>query len=87
MRFSLQQSKKSFADSIDVFPLTTAKSAWFYHHFAHYVQNQIAGYLRSISCDVDVMDAFCDGCASQYKSRHCLGDLSNSFREFGYRKQ
>ena len=21
-----------------------------------------------------------------YKSRHCLGDLSNSFREFGYRK-
>jgi hypothetical protein len=30
------------------------------------------------------MHAFCDGCASQYKSRHCLGDLSNSFREFGY---
>jgi hypothetical protein len=56
------------------------------HHFTHYVQNQIAEYLRSISCDVDVMHEFCDGCASQYKSRHCLGDLSNSFREFGYRK-
>jgi hypothetical protein len=26
------------------------------HHFTHYVQNQIAEYLRSISCDVDVMD-------------------------------
>ena len=25
------------------------------HHFTHYVQNQIAEYLRSISCDVDVM--------------------------------
>jgi hypothetical protein len=56
------------------------------HHFTHYVQNQIAEYLRSISCDIDVMHAFCDGCASQYKIRHCLGDLSNSFREFGYRK-
>jgi hypothetical protein len=56
------------------------------HHFTHYVQNQIAEYLRSISCDVDVMHELCDGCASQYKSRHCLGDLSNSFREFGYRK-
>ena len=56
------------------------------HHFTHYVQNQIAEYLRSISCDVDIMHEFCDGCASQYKSRHCLGDLSNSFREFGYRK-
>jgi hypothetical protein len=33
-----------------------------------------------------VMHEFCDGCASQYKSRHCLGDLLNSFREFGYRK-
>ena len=32
------------------------------------------------------MHEFCDGCASQYKSRHCLGDLSNSFRGFGYRK-
>jgi hypothetical protein len=32
------------------------------------------------------MHAFCDGYASQYKSRHCLGDLWNSFREFGYRK-
>jgi hypothetical protein len=56
------------------------------HHFTHYVQNQIAEYLRSISCDVDVMHEFCDRCASQYKIRHCLGDLSNSFREFGYRK-
>jgi hypothetical protein len=25
------------------------------HHFTYYVQNQIAEYLRSISCDVDVM--------------------------------
>jgi hypothetical protein len=57
-----------------------------HHHFTHYVQNQIAEYLRSISCDVYVMHEFCNGCASQYKSRHCLGDLSNSFREFGYRK-
>jgi hypothetical protein len=30
------------------------------------------------------MHEFCDGCACQYKSRHCFGDLASSTREFGF---
>jgi hypothetical protein len=40
------------------------------------LNNQIKQYLDSISYDVNVMHEFTDGCLSQYKSRHCLGDLS-----------
>lgn len=32
------------------------------------------------------MHEFCDGCAAQYKSRHCFGDLSDSLSEFCYQK-
>ena len=48
------------------------------------VQRQIAKYLRSISYTTTVMHEFTDGCAQQYKSRHCLGDLSVCARELGY---
>ena len=30
------------------------------------------------------MHKFTDGCASQYKSRHCIGDLSCSLTDFGF---
>lgn len=30
------------------------------------------------------MHEFTDGCASQYKSRHCFGDLSFGKVDFGY---
>ena len=33
------------------------------------------------------MHEFTDGCAGQYKSRHCLGDLSCSFATLGYTVQ
>lgn len=56
------------------------------HHFTHTVQTLIADYLRSINCPVTVMHEFTDGCASQYKSRHCLGDMSHSCRELGYKQ-
>jgi len=30
------------------------------------------------------MHEFTDGCPSQYKSRHCFGDISNTYADFGY---
>jgi hypothetical protein len=45
------------------------------HNFTKCAQQQIKQYLDSISYDVDVMHEFTDGCSSQYKSRHCLGNL------------
>ncbi|XP_062598646.1 uncharacterized protein LOC134260080 [Saccostrea cucullata] len=31
------------------------------------------------------MHEFTDGCAAQYKSRHCFGDISNSCQDFGFK--
>ena len=36
-------------------------------------------------CDVEVMHEWTDGCSAQYKSRHCMGDVSFSNADFGYR--
>lgn len=55
-------------------------------HFTHYCQKLISDYLNSISYEVKTMHEFCDGCAAQYKSRHCFGDLSDSLSEFCYQK-
>jgi hypothetical protein len=55
------------------------------HNFTKCVQQQIKQYLDSISYDVDVMHEFTDGCSSQCKSRHCLGDLSFATTEYGYK--
>jgi hypothetical protein len=32
------------------------------------------------------MHELCDGCACQYKGRHCFGDLASSTREFCYQR-
>ena len=55
-------------------------------HFSHHSQKLISDYLKSICYDVEVMHEFCDGCAAQYKSRHCFGDIAHSVSEFGYSK-
>ena len=52
------------------------------HNFTKCAQQQIKQYLDSISYDVDVMHEFTDGCSSQYKSRHCLGNLSFATTEY-----
>ncbi|VDI41069.1 Hypothetical predicted protein [Mytilus galloprovincialis] len=44
------------------------------HHYTHCVQNLVSEYLKSINCEISVMHEFTDGCSSQYKSRHCMGD-------------
>jgi hypothetical protein len=53
-------------------------------HFVHEVQTQICDYLKSIDYEVDTMHEFTDGCQCQYKSRHCMGDLSFGCDDFGY---
>ncbi|CAG2200525.1 unnamed protein product [Mytilus edulis] len=53
-------------------------------YFVHQVRNYIAEYLQSISYSVETMHEFTDGCAAQYKSRHCFGDISQTSDDFGY---
>ena len=36
---------------------------------------------------MEKLHEFTDGCAAQYKSRHCVGDLSCSLTDFGYHTQ
>lgn len=55
-------------------------------HFTHAAQKLVCEYLTSISCDVSTMHEFSDGCSVQYKSRHCLGDISYATADFGYRR-
>ena len=55
------------------------------HHSVHQVRQLVAGYLKQIKCDVEVMHEWTDGCSAQYKSRHCMGDVSFSNSDFGYR--
>ena len=50
----------------------------------HTCQALIAKYLLDISCKVDRMHEFTDGCAAEYKSWHCVGDLSCSLADFGF---
>jgi hypothetical protein len=54
------------------------------HHFVHHCQSLISDYLKSIGCEVEVMHEFTDGCTSQYKSRHCMGNASLACSDFGY---
>ena len=56
------------------------------HHFTHTVQSLITEYLNSISLNVSTMHEFTDGCSCQYKSRHCLGDISFACQDFGYER-
>lgn len=53
-------------------------------YFTHHCQKLVSEYLKSISCEVQTMHEFCDGCAAQYKSRHCFEDVCDSVAEFGY---
>jgi len=58
------------------------------HDSVHRVQELIHKYLtQDLSYNVIKMHEFTDGCAAQYKSRHCLGDLSCSLADYGYLMQ
>lgn len=55
------------------------------HHSVHQVRELVAGYLKEIKYDVEVMHEWTDGCSAQYESRHCMGDVSFSNSDFGYK--
>ena len=50
------------------------------HDSVLHIQKLISKHLHDSKCIINNMHEFTDGCAGQYKSRHCLGDLSCSFR-------
>ena len=54
------------------------------HHSVHQCRGLIADYLKSIQYNATVMHEFTDGCSAQYKSRHCMGDVSFSVTDFGF---
>ena len=51
------------------------------------VQELIHNYLINDVHYVIKMHEFTDSCAAQYKSRHCIGDLSCSLADFGFHIQ
>ena len=51
----------------------------------HKVQELIHSHLvDDVGYNVVKMHEFTDGCAAQYNSRHCVGDLSCSLADFGF---
>jgi len=52
------------------------------------VQELLNTYLtKDLGQQITVLHEFTDGCSAQYKSRHCLGDLSCCVADFGYKIQ
>ena len=55
------------------------------YHSVHKAQELIIGYLEShLQITINKLHEFTDGCAAQYKSRHCLGDLSCCLADYGF---
>ena len=54
------------------------------HNFVHAVQGKVRDYLTDIGYDARVMHEWTDGCSSQYKSRHCIGDIAYAQQDHGY---
>ena len=57
------------------------------HDSVLHIQKLISKHLEESKCTVKKMHEFTDGCAGQYKSRHCYGDLSCSLATLGYTVQ
>ena len=54
----------------------------------HKAQELIHAYLKNdVGYPTQQVHEFTDGCAAQYKSRHCVGDLSCSLSDFGFTMQ
>ena len=54
------------------------------HHSVHRCREFVVDYLKQINYDVEIMHEWTDDCAAQYKSRHCMGDISYSNKDFGF---
>ena len=57
------------------------------HDSVLHIQTLISKHLEESNCTIKKMDEFTDGCAGQYKSWHCYGDLSCSLATLGYTVQ
>lgn len=53
-------------------------------HAVHRNRQLIVDYLKEIGCTVEMLHEWTDGCSAQYKSRHCMGDVSKSYQDFGF---
>ena len=57
-------------------------------HSVHKAQELVKGYLEEqLQIKVNKLHEFTDGCAAQYKSRHCIGDLSCCLFDYGFQIQ
>lgn len=54
------------------------------HHSVHHCRQLVAKYLNEIRYPVTMMHEWTDGCSVQYKSRHCMGDVSYTVADFSY---
>ena len=54
------------------------------HDSVHECRRYISDYLKEIDYPVKVLHEWTDGCAAQYKSCHCMGDVSYSKLDFGF---
>lgn len=54
------------------------------HHSVHHCRTLMAQYSKSIDYKVKVMYEWTEACSAQYKSRHCMGDVSFSETDFGF---
>lgn len=55
------------------------------HHFVHHCTSLIMNHLNGPGHEKDIqkLHRYTDGCSSQFRSRHCLRDLSYSMNDFG----
>lgn len=58
------------------------------YHSVHKAQELVKSYLKEqLQMKINRLHEFADGCAAQYKSRHCIGDLSCCLFDYGYQIQ
>ena len=54
------------------------------HNSVQHCRILVADYLQSINYNIKFLHEWRDGCSAQYKSRHCMGDVSYSVADLGY---
>ena len=54
------------------------------HNSVQHCRILVAHYLQSINYNIKFLHEWRDGCSAQYKSRHCMGDVSYSVADLGY---
>ena len=55
------------------------------HHSVHQCRQLVADHLKECGGETEVLHEWTDGCSAQYKSRHCMGDVSFSEQDFDFK--